>query len=80
MAVAAGLAALLCGGSTFLFDGFGPLWALQWVATLASLVTGLIGWRGGSKGLILTGIGCGLLSWMAYLGLFASCFIHSDCL
>ena len=80
MAAGAGIAALLCGASTLLLDSFGPLWALQWATTLASLVTGLIGWRGGSKSLILVGIGCAFLSWIPYLGLLASCFLYSDCL
>lgn len=80
MAFGAGIVALLCTAVAFLFDYFGVLWPLQWAATLANFVTGLIGWRGGEKGLILIGAGSAILSWLPYMGLFASCIIYSDCL
>ena len=80
MSLVAGAVALLCTVLAFMLDHFGVLWALQWAATLASFLTGLIGWRNGARGLIALGIGCAALSWLPYMGLFASCFIYSDCL
>ena len=80
MSLVAGVAALLCTIIAFMLDYFGVLWTLQWGATLVSLLTGLIGWRNGRRRPIVLGIGCAALSWLPYTGLFASCFLSSDCL
>jgi hypothetical protein len=79
IALGLGVFALLCGADAFFQESFGNLWLLQWVATLASVMAGLAGWRSGSKSFIVLGAGCAVLSWFSYVGLFASCF-SGDCL
>ena len=53
---------------------------IQLFASLLVLVGAVVGWRSGSRSMILTGACCAALSWVPLGALLASCYFTGDCI
>ena len=70
MILSAGISALACLGAGLLFkQSLAAFMFIQIVPSLIVFVGAMVGWRTGSKPLIVTGLVCTALSWFP-LGLF----------